>query len=634
MNHADHYYYCFVKSSNKNYFKSTKFLKMKRNLKNFLIFQLALLMLGCGEVNKTRKGADLTAADILGNPEYLAMSYGGYREKTREVVPTIDELKEDMLILSAMGIKLLRTYNTQQFAHAANLLEAISQLKDEDPNFEMYVMVGVWIDCEDAWTKTPNHNSESLENNTAEIEAAVKMANQYPDIVKVIAVGNEAMVQWAANYFVYPNVILKWVNYLRDLRERGELPAGLWITSSDNYESWGGKSKTYHTEDLAALVKAVDFISLHTYPFHETHYDPAFWAVPEEEENLTAMEQIEAAMLRAKEHAIAQYQGTADYVASLGIEKPIHIGETGWASISGSFYGPNGSNAADEYKEKLYYQHMRDWTNANGMSCFYFEAFDEQWKDEREVLGSENHFGLIKLNGQAKFALWDMVEQGVFDGLTRNGQPITKTYNGDQNELMKEVLAPPVLRELGLKEITTVNPNREAGQPVTENTYVVVHETKVPDATNNMSYASDKIKLNPWEGTCDIKMSREGVIEIKTGTGDWWGCAAEIAAEKGENMTEFKSGKLHFDIKGNTGAQFQIGFQTGTFLSGTQKNNSVMFNSGSDYSLADDWKSYSIALADLDQGADLSNVTALLFLRADDNLDGKTIYLKNIYYSK
>ena len=50
---------------------------------------------------------------ILGKPDYLAICYGGYRATTRQVQPTIAELKEDLKILSAMGIKLIRTYNVQ-----------------------------------------------------------------------------------------------------------------------------------------------------------------------------------------------------------------------------------------------------------------------------------------------------------------------------------------------------------------------------------------------------------------------------------------------------------------------------------------------------------------------------------------
>lgn len=602
---------------------------MKFSIKLLLIILFASLLFGCTQENKT----DITATDILGNPEYLAFSYGGYRENNREVVPTIEELKDDMKILSAMGIKLIRTYNTQQYGHTANLLQAIKQLKDEDSSFEMYVMLGTWIECEGAWSASANHKAGNVENNTAEIEAAVKMAQTYPDIVKIIAVGNEAMVQWAINYFVYPNVILKWVNYLKELRDSGKIPLGVWITSSDNYESWGGGAKSYQTDELAALIKAVDFISLHTYPFHDSHYNPTFWGVPEEEEDLPKLKQIEAAMLRAKNYAISQYQGAVDYMTSLGFDKPIHIGETGWATIASSSYGATGSKAADEYKEKLYYEYMRDWTNTAGMSCFYFEAFDEQWKDQGNALGSENHFGLINLKGEAKFPLWEMVDEGVFDGLTRNGLPITKTYEGDKSKLMEDVLAPPLKSEMGLLEIATVNEDRKIGQPVDESTYVVVHETLVPEGANNISYPSAKLKLNAWEGTCGIEMSQDGIIEVKTGTGAWWGCALEIVGGTGENLSNYKSGKLNFEIKGNTISSFQIGFQTGSFAEGTQTNNQIIFGPETNYSITEKWKSYSIPITELVQGANLNDVTAPLFFRGEKDFDGKDIYIKNIYYS-
>jgi hypothetical protein len=139
------------------------------------------------------KQKHITAAEILGNPDYLAISYGGYRHKSRDIQPTIPQLKEDMRILAAMEVKVLRTYNVQ-LQQATNLLIAISELKKEDPSFEMYVMLGAWIDCHNAWTgEVPNHEVES-EHNAAEIDRAVALAKIYPDIVKIIAVGNEAMV--------------------------------------------------------------------------------------------------------------------------------------------------------------------------------------------------------------------------------------------------------------------------------------------------------------------------------------------------------------------------------------------------------------------------------------------------------
>lgn len=367
------------------------------------------LLFACGdnpanEASQMPATKEVTARDILGNPDYPAISYGGYRKNSREIQPSVEQLKEDMKILAAMGVEVLRTYNTK-LPHASNVLEAIRQLKKEDSTFEMYVMLGAWIDCKDAWTANPDHDAEDEEANAAEIQRAVEMANRHPDIVKIIAVGNEAMVKWAASYYVQPGVILKWVNHLQNLKQSGRLPADLWITSSDNFASWGGGGEEYHVEDLEKLIRAVDYVSMHTYPMHDTHYNPDFWGVSVEEERLSKPEQIAAAMERARDYAVSQYRSTADYIKSLGIDKPIHIGETGWATASNGHYGPEGSKATDEYKSALYYRHMRDWTSDEGISCFYFEAFDENWKDAQNPGGSENHFGLFTIDGQAKYAL-------------------------------------------------------------------------------------------------------------------------------------------------------------------------------------------------------------------------------------
>lgn len=390
------------------------------------------------------KQKEVTAKDILGNPDYQAIAYEGYRQKSREIQPTIGQLKEDLRILSAMGIKILRTYNVRDtLPHASNLLRAIRELKTADPGFEMYVMLGAWIDCKNAWTdQAPDHSVES-EHNEAEIDRAVALANQYPDIVKILAVGNEAMVKWATSYYVQPAVILKWVNHVQSLKAAGKLPKDLWITCSDDFASWGGGDVSYHTEDLGKLMKAVDYISMHTYPYHNTHYNPEFWRVPLGEESLSTPEKVNAAMLRARNFARSQYEAVQKYMRSLGVDKPIHIGETGWASLSDGFYGPEGSRATDEYKQGKYYKLMRDWTNAAGISCFFFEAFNEPWKDAVNPQGSENHFGIFGIAGEAKYAVWDWVDKGVFKNLTRDGHPIVKTYNGDVNKLLGDVMAPP-----------------------------------------------------------------------------------------------------------------------------------------------------------------------------------------------
>ena len=257
------------------------------------------------------------------------------------------------------------------------------------------------------------------------------LAQKHPDIIKVIAVGNEAMVHWAASYFVAPKVILGWVHHLQDLKHQGELSKDLWITCSDNFASWGGGGAEYHNADLDSLIRAVDFVSIHTYPFHDTHYNPTFWKGD-----------VETAMASAVAYSQNQYASVVKYVERIDPNKSVHIGETGWASVSDGFYGPEGSHAADELKQALFYQGMRKWTQSSGISCFYFEAFDEPWKSAANPTDSENHFGLFTRDGEAKCAIWSLVEEGAFEGLTRDGHAITPTYSGQRELLDRHVLNP------------------------------------------------------------------------------------------------------------------------------------------------------------------------------------------------
>jgi hypothetical protein len=186
---------------------------------------------------------------------------------------------------------------------------------------------------------------------------------------------------------------------------------------------------------------------MHTYPFLDSHYNPDFWGTFPGEKDLSKEEKIEAAVLRAKESAISEYESVKAYMKSLGVDKPIHIGETGWSTISDDLFGENGTQAADEFKEAIYHRLIREWSKESGVSVFYFEAFDEPWKDPNSADGSENHFGLFTVDGQAKFAMWDLVDQGVFTGLGRNGESVKKTFDGDREALMTTVSLPPVKSE-------------------------------------------------------------------------------------------------------------------------------------------------------------------------------------------
>jgi len=409
-------------------------------MKNLLIISFFLIAL-CS------KSGDLVmsknAKDIIGNNSYPAISYGGYRGKSREIQPSIEDIKEDLQIMFAQGFRVIRTYDLHH-PFAENTLKAISELKNSDSDFEMYVMLGAWIQCKDAFTDIPIHNEEDLEGNKVEIVEAVRLAQDYQDIVKVIAVGNEAMVHWATSYHLEPKYVLKWVKYLQDLKINGTINNNIWITSSDNFASWGGGSEEYHNDDLDELIRSVDYVSMHTYAFHDTYYNPVFWNLSGDSEDLSKKDIIKKAIQKAVEYELSQFNSVQEYVHGIDISKQVHIGETGWSSVASNLYGYGGTEAADEYKLGLYYEMITDVCVAKSISCFYFSAFDEPWKDSQNENGSENHFGLFTVYGEAKYPLWKKVDQNVFDGLSRGGNPIKKTFNGDFDALLETSNLPPI----------------------------------------------------------------------------------------------------------------------------------------------------------------------------------------------
>ena len=409
-------------------------------MKNLFIISFFLIAL-CS------KSGDLVmsknAKDIIGNNSYPAISYGGYRGKSREIQPSIEDIKEDLKIMFAQGFRIIRTYDLHH-PFAENTLKAISELKNSDPDFEMYVMLGAWIQCKDAFTDVPIHNEEDLEGNKVEIAEAVRLAQDYQDIVKVIAVGNEAMVHWATSYHLEPKYILKWVKHLQDLKINGTINNNIYITSSDNFASWGGGSEEYHNDDLDELIKSVDYVSMHTYAFHDTYYNPVFWNLSGDLEDLSKKDIIKKAIQKAVEYELSQFNSVQEYIHGIDSSKQVHIGETGWSSVASDLYGYGGTEAADEYKLGLYYEMITDVCVAKSISCFYFSAFDEPWKDSQNENGSENHFGLFTVHGEAKYPLWEKVDQNVFDGLSRGGSPIKKTFNGDFDALLETSNLPPI----------------------------------------------------------------------------------------------------------------------------------------------------------------------------------------------
>ena len=75
-----------------------KFSKNKLINKNLIMLLVICLFISCNFLeNQMTNKKEITAEEILNNPDYLAISYGGYRHNTRDIQPTMDELKEDLV---------------------------------------------------------------------------------------------------------------------------------------------------------------------------------------------------------------------------------------------------------------------------------------------------------------------------------------------------------------------------------------------------------------------------------------------------------------------------------------------------------------------------------------------------------
>ena len=93
--------------------KGMKIISLKKS-RSFRVLLFCMLILSCSRTEKkTAKTKSLHASEILGNPDYLAISYGGYRTKRRDVQPTLKEIKRDLQLLYALGIRIVRTYNLE-----------------------------------------------------------------------------------------------------------------------------------------------------------------------------------------------------------------------------------------------------------------------------------------------------------------------------------------------------------------------------------------------------------------------------------------------------------------------------------------------------------------------------------------
>lgn len=108
------------------------------------------------------------------------------------------------------------------------------------------------------------------------------------------------------------------------------------------------------------------------------------------------------------QHAMASLHSEYQQLEATAGDKQVLVSETGWPSDGNPFGNavPSPENAA------FYFLNFVSWARAEGVSYFYFEAFDETWKADYE--GPQGaHWGVWDKDGNLKPGMQD-----VFYGMT------------------------------------------------------------------------------------------------------------------------------------------------------------------------------------------------------------------------
>lgn len=282
-----------------------------------------------------------------------AIAYSGYREgqEPNGEQPTREQVREDLHIL-APHWTFIRTYSASQ--HARDVLEVIREDK-----LPIRVMQGAWLVTEDP--QNQGWDPENPARNDREIEQAVALAKEFPETIVAINVGNEILVDWSFQPVGIDRVI--------ELVERTQAQVDIPVTVADNYVPW--------TEPQGIrLSKVVDFVTLHSYPL---------W--------------VKQPVENALQTTIDNFNAVREAV---GPDKRILIGEAGWATFTADDPQFHAPGAGSPENQVVYFRELHDWAIREGVPVFWFEAFDEPWKDPN---GTEGFWGLYDVHRNPRPAM-------------------------------------------------------------------------------------------------------------------------------------------------------------------------------------------------------------------------------------
>lgn len=272
----------------------------------------------------------------LNNQKLQCVSYAPYYGKDQS--PFVVGIK---ISPEQIDADLKRLANIADCVRTYSVGQGMDYVPEAASKIGLKVYLGAWI----GWTNADNE---------AEIKLAVERANQYPDTIKALIIGNEVFLRQEQT----PATMHR---YLKYAKSHTHIP----ITYADVWEFWNKHQET---------AQYVDFITVHILPYWEN--DPV-----------------------AVENAANHTANVMSQLAST-FKKPILIGETGWPSLGRqrNTSTPNLINQARYVREFLQVANDKNW------QYNIIEAIDQPWKRVLEgTVGG--YWGIYDVNLNPKFSL-------------------------------------------------------------------------------------------------------------------------------------------------------------------------------------------------------------------------------------
>ncbi|MDE7327670.1 MAG: hypothetical protein K2N63_15570 [Lachnospiraceae bacterium] len=295
-----------------------------------------------------------------------AICYSGYREGQSPVtgiVPTKEEILEDLLLLKKEGFSYLRMYDPN--AHARQVLELIREyclpflvMVGIDPRAEYNNKGCPWLKSE----KTTLELEENMVYNDDQIKMLTMLANEYKEYFIAVSIGNENRPSWGADLVTEERLI----GFAEALREGTGLP----VTYCEGAGEW---------KNLERLAEKLDFISIHSYPLWNG---------------------------KTLEEAVRMNQDDYHSVASLYPDKQVIFTECGWTTECNA--SMDAAQVGEKQQEK-YLAKLLFWAKSEKIPVFVFEAFDEPWKGGKSPQEPEKHWGIFDVDRKGK----QVVRNGV-----------------------------------------------------------------------------------------------------------------------------------------------------------------------------------------------------------------------------